>query len=443
MNLLLETFKGLKNFLYILLALLLVNGLFNLKYDWGGVSIIVRVYIMVLSFYIIYIFSQIDLDLYRESFKAKYGLAGNYILFFNLRGAPIIFIYLMTAVFTVVSSVHLQNWPAEPLFRLMDGRYSNTIFYALILFLVLKQNKRPGIAIPLFIFYSVAFFITDKFLYASFEAGYEIGSIKFIKYFIFMFVLIYDSLYEKGRVIKSALAALFAGSFFFFLVIAVNLIIFNSSEKQGYAYITSANLLLKTGVKYPLNELEKIIPGENGTARVVNFIRFSNRFNREINYTTDQWADIITGSDMASGDFIFDYLFKKNVEIDFNILRHYATNQALLNPKDFLAAEHFKRFFARYFPGREKHFFEMFMTGNLEMKLWIIDTLEYTESIYAAEFLVPYLTDINREISERVYLALEGITGFDPSSDMKKDIYDLEVVAAFREFLLKRKINQF
>ena len=77
------------------------------------------------------------------------------------------------------------------------------------------------------------------------------------------------------------------------------------------------------------------------------------------------------------------------------------------------------------------------------MKLWIIDTLEYTESIDAAEFLVPYLTDINREISERAYLALEGITGFDPSSDMKKDIYDLEVVAAFREFLLKRKINQF
>ncbi len=441
MDLLFEKLKGLKNFLYILLALLLVNGLFNLKYDWGGVSIIVRVYIMVLSFYIIYIFSQIDLDLYRENFKAKYGLAGNYILFFNLRGAPIIFIYLMTAAFTIVSSVHLQNWPAEPIFRLMDGRYSNTIFYVLILFLVLKQNKRPGIAIPLFIFYSVAFFIIDKVLYSSFEAGYEIGSIKFIKYFIFMFVLFYDSLYEKGRVIKSAVAALFAGCFFFFMIIAVNLVIFNYSEKQGYAYITSANLLLKTGVKYPLNELGKIIPDKNGMVNVVNFISFSNRFNREIDYTADQWADIITRSDMTSGDFIFDYLFKKNVEIDFNVLKRYATNQALLNPEGFLAAEHFKRFFARYFSGREKHFFEMFMTGNLEMKLWIIDTLEYTESIYAAEFLVPYLTDINRQISEKAYLAIEGITGFDPSSDMKKDIYDLEVVAAFREFLLKRKIK--
>lgn len=256
-----------------------------------------------------------------------------------------------------------------------------------------------------------------------------------------MFVLFYDSLYEKGRVIKSAVAALFAGCFFFFMIIAVNLVIFNYSEKQGYAYITSANLLLKTGVKYPLNELGKIIPDKNGMVNVVNFISFSNRFNREIDYTADQWADIITRSDMTSGDFIFDYLFKKNVEIDFNVLKRYATNQALLNPEGFLAAEHFKRFFARYFSGREKHFFEMFMTGNLEMKLWIIDTLEYTESIYAAEFLVPYLTDINRQISEKAYLAIEGITGFDPSSDMKKDIYDLEVVAAFREFLLKRKIK--
>lgn len=81
MDLLLEKIKGIKTFLYILLALLMVNALFNLKYDWGGVSIIVRVYIMVLSFYIIYIFSQINLDSYRDEYRSEYGWAGNYILF--------------------------------------------------------------------------------------------------------------------------------------------------------------------------------------------------------------------------------------------------------------------------------------------------------------------------------------------------------------------------
>lgn len=441
MNLFLEKIKGTKNFLYILLTLLLVNAFFNLKYDWGGVSIIVRVYIMVLSFYIIYIFSQINLDFYRDYFRDRHGWAGNYILFFNLRGAPIIFIYLMTAAFTVVSSIHLQNWPVEPLLRLMDGRYSNTIFYSLILLLVLKQNKRPGIAIPLFIFYSVAFFIVDKSLYSSFEPGYGVGGIKLIKYFVFMFVLCHDSLYERGRVIKSAVAALVVGFFFFFSVIVVNFIIFNFSEKQGYAYTASANLLLKTGVKYPLNELEKIIPGKHDMVKVVDFISFSNRFNREIHYTPEQWADIIKESDMNSADFIFDYLFEKDVDIDFNLLRAYAVYQAALSPETFLGADHFKRFFARYFSGREKQFFDMFISGNLEMKLWIIDALEYTESIDAAEFLVTYLTNIDRQISERAYIALLGITGFDPSSDMKRDIYDLEVVAAFRDFLLKRRMK--
>ena len=435
MDILLEKMKDIKNFLYILLVLLLVNALFNLRYDWGGVSIIVRVYIIVLSFYIIYTFSQIDPEKYRDHYRKKYGRAGDYILFSLFRGFPFIFIFLMTAAFIIVSAVHLDNWPANPFFRVLDGKYSNTIFYSLILLLVLKQNKRPGISIPLFIMYSVVFFIFHKALSASFEPGYGVGGVKLIKYFIFIFVLFYDSLYEGGRAVKSAVAAIAAGMFLFFFVIGVNLLIFNFSDKQGYAYTNSGRLLLKTGVEYPLDELEEIIPGKQGMVRVVDFINYSIEYGREIDYTAEQWGDIIIKSDVGTADFIFDYIYNRDVEIDFYILRSYAINQSKLAPSDFLGSDHFKRYFARYYPGREKYYFEMFREGSLEMKLWIIDTLEYTDNISAAEFIINYLTDIDRQVAERAYIALMGITGLDPSAEMNKNIYDLEVVSAFRDFI--------
>ena len=73
------------------------------------------------------------------------------------------------------------------------------------------------------------------------------------------------------------------------------------------------------------------------------------------------------------------------------------------------------------------------------MKLWIIDTLEYTDTISAAEFIINYLTDVDRQISERAYIALMGITGLDPAAEKGKNIYDLEVVAEFRDFLESRR----
>lgn len=438
MNILLEKIKSIKNFLYILLALLLVNAVFNLNYDWGGVSIIVRVYIMVLSFYIIYIFSQIDPEKYRDQYREKYGWAGDYILFFLFRGFPFIFIFLMTAAFIIVSAVHLDNWPANPLFRIIDGKYSNTIFYSLILLLVLKQNKRPGIAIPLFIMYAVVFFMFHKALSASFDPGYGVGGVKLIKYFIFMFVLFYDSLYTGGKAVKSAAAAVTVGMFFFFLVVAVNFMIFKFSDKQGYAYTNSARLLLKTGVDYPLDELDKIIPGKHGMVRVVDFINYSISYGREIDYSAEEWGNIIVNSDTATADFIFDYIYDREVDIDFNVLRSYAINQSKLEPAAFLGSDHFKRYFARLYPGREKYYFEMFREGSLEMKLWVIDTLEYTDTVSAARFIINYLTDVDRRISERAYIALMGITGLDPAVEKKRNIYDLEVVEAFRNFLEKK-----
>ncbi len=425
--------KRISNFLYILLALLLVNGIFNINYDWGGVSIIVRVYIMVLSFYVIYIFSQIDQQQHMDEYKKKYTWKGDLYLFFVLRIFPFVLIFLMTAAFTIVSTIDRATWPADPVMRIMDGRYSNTYFYALILMLVLKQNKRPKIAIPLFILYSVSFFILDKTLSAAFDPGYGIGAVKLVKYIVFMFVLSYDFLYAGKKVYINIAAAVISGFIIFSSVAVVNFIIFKTSDKTGYLYTSSARMLLKTGINYPLNELEKIILTEHGRGRILDFISYSKRYERDIVYTPEQWGEIILQSNINAANFIFDYIIDREVVIDFTTLYSYALTQSVVSPGPFLASDHFKRYFARYFSGHESLFFDMYYSGNNEMKLWVIDTLEYTDSYGAVKFLLNLLTSTESRISRRAYVALTGITGIDPALELNKNVYDLEVVAAFRE----------
>jgi hypothetical protein len=111
-------------------------------YEWGGVSVIVRVYIMVLSCYIVYNFSQLDSGELLGLYKKDHGRMGSFYLFMVLRIFPFFFIYLMTVIFTLINYIQSPGWPVETILTLMDGRYSNTVIYALILFVVLRLKIR-------------------------------------------------------------------------------------------------------------------------------------------------------------------------------------------------------------------------------------------------------------------------------------------------------------
>jgi hypothetical protein len=82
------------HFLLLLVLLYAVNLGFNMLYDWGGVSVIVRVYIMVLSCYIVYNFSQLDSGELLDVYKKDHGRIGSFYLFMVLRIFPFFFIYL-------------------------------------------------------------------------------------------------------------------------------------------------------------------------------------------------------------------------------------------------------------------------------------------------------------------------------------------------------------
>lgn len=439
MQIIKEQLGRVNHFLLIMIPLFIVNAVFNLKYDWGGVSVIARIYIMVLSFYIIFIFSQIKTDEYRSEYTARYGWIGTYYLFSVLRIFPFLFIYFLTIVFTLINYINTPDWPLEPIYRLLDGRYSNTVIYALILFVVLRQKKRPGISIPLFIICSILYFAADKILYSIFNPGPGVSIIKMSKYFIFIFVLVYGYSKSRWKILESVVLPLFAGSFMFAAVAFFFTISFFMSPPGSSSLAISGSILLKSGFMFPLNELEKIVL-ENGTPQETkDLFDFIEKYGKETGYSAQEWEKIILRNRIENNEYIFRHINKRNIKLNFETLKNYMVSQLSVSPPYSSDMGHFARHLGSYYKDNKKEFYELYQSGNEPLKIIILKSLAYTDDIDAVDFLIDKITSVERLRSETAYSSLKTITGKDPAAVLNKERYDIDVILFFRDYSAERK----
>ena len=174
----------------MMIILLVVLYFFNNNLRWDGISLIIRSYIFIFSFYVIFNFSLIDINFHYESYKEKYNSLANYMLFFITRLVPFLFIYFLTVLFALVEYTGKGNWPERPIIELINGRYSNILVYSLILLIILRIKKPPKITIPLFFILSVFYlFILDKLIYSFVLSGIIISLIKIFKFISVVFFL--------------------------------------------------------------------------------------------------------------------------------------------------------------------------------------------------------------------------------------------------------------
>lgn len=439
MKIIREQLGRIYHFLIILVALLTVNAIFNLRYDWGGISVIARVYIMVLSFYVIFVFAQIDTDEYRCDYTSKYGWIGKYYLFFVLRIFPFIFIYSLTVVFTLINYINTTDWPIEPVYRLLDGRYSNTIAYALILFVVLRQKKRPGISIPLFIIFSILYFAADKSLHNIFSPGFGVSIIKLAKYFIFIYVLVYDYSKNKWKLFGSALVSLFAGSVIFVSVAAFFILTFFMSPRGSSSLSISGNILLKSGFLFPLKELQKNVIEHGDPQDIKDMFKYIEKYGKDTSYTAADWEKIILSNRIERNEFIFRHINRRNIKLSFPVLKEYAVSQLSASPPETTGLDQFARHFGFYYNENKKEFFNLYQSGNEPLKIIILKSLAYTDDYDAALFLIDNLTSIERLRSDTAYNSLRTITGKNPAADLNKEKYDFDVIMFFRNYADKMK----
>ncbi len=437
MQIIREQLKKIYHFLLLLVLLYSVNLGFNMLYDWGGVSVIVRVYIMVLSCYIVFNFSQLDAGDLRELYKKDYGRMGAFYLFMVLRIFPFLFIYLMTVIFTLINYVQSPGWPVETVLKLMDGRYSNTVIYALILFVVLRLKIRPGISIPVFIAAAIIYFYTDKLLYRLFDPGIGVSFIKLFKFMIFYFILLYGYSKETLKVFYTVVTSALAGVATFIALVSVYFIIFFFSDSVRRIHSNTAETLLKYGFNRVFYSYEKSIEEQGTSNDVANLIRYSEKAGLEISFSGDKWESFIVMSGARDAEKIFRHLYRKRIILNYKVVSGYAVHQSAVNP-DFLSAGiFFKKYFALYYSENSEDFFSIYKSGDLVIRRWIIDVLGYVHDYDSISFLISRLTDPDRKISEKAYESLKQLTKLDPAGSDKKDIHDLDVVDRFSEYAEK------
>lgn len=422
------------HFLILLVFLFGVNFLFNLKYNWGGVAAITRSYIFVLAFYFVFIFSQLEYDTFIDQYREMYGRLAKYKLFFDIRLFPFLFAIFLNAAFLIINSGRGSFSVAKPLLYVLDGRNSNMIFYSLILFFILRQNRRPGIAIPVFVSGAIVFFLADRFIYDVVPSGRGIGLVKLLKYMIFIFLLSSDFARSRYRILKLVVVSVTGGIILFMSVAGINYSVYSYAGEKSPSGSRALRSLLKSGFISQLPKLEHQAALSRHYEDVSDLVFYSMRYDYNINFNSSDWERILANLRMKTANEVFAYLVSRNVRLDFSILSAYAKRQSVADRSRFMDSENFKKYFSGYFSTNSDEFIAMFMSGNNTMKIWIIDCLAYADNPDSITFLIRFLTSVDMDISIHAYSALKSITDTDPAASFGKDIYDLKVVNAFLKY---------
>jgi hypothetical protein len=342
-------------------------------------------------------------------------------------------------VFVLINYLDRPHWPIEPILRIFDGRYSNTAVYPFILFVVLKLKKRPGVSIPLFIICSIFYYIADHRLYALFEPGSGVMYIKLTKYFLFTFVLVYGYSKSRYRLAGAFILSSVTGVAMYSLVTSFLLLSFFSSPTGSSALQISGAILLKSGYQFPLKKLLTNALDHADTADTKSIIQFIDKHGIDTGYTAEEWESIILKNDIRNIEFIFRHLNRKNIQINFEVLKTYAKSQLKNSPPKAAELTQFTKYFGQYYPDNKKDFFEFYKSGNEPVKIIILRSLAYTEDYYAVMFLIDRITSVEPMSAESAYASLKKISVSDPAAELKKSRHDYEVVQHFRDFASKMK----
>ena len=439
MSLLFSKLREISVFLYTLVFLLIFNLYFNLNYSWYGVSLILRVYIFLLSFYLIFIFASIDIDELKNDYSNKFGKKGNLLLFIETRIIPFLLIYLITIVFTLIDEIRAVDWPWDPFLRSLNGRYSNNMIYPWLLLVIFRLKKKSVITIPLFISLLVIYGISDKLIYSLVDYGIVISGIKFFKIFIFMFFIIYEFI---NTIPKRVIISLIITVFISIMNVSIFSAVFKYSEKQSFQKKEAGYVLLRMGYTYPLEELTDLALKSKSHGSLEKLFSLSKQYKIELNYSKNEWENLLFSGSAKKADIISGYIINKNFDFSYEKIISFAeqkTKDVENSPEN---AKNFILLSARYITGHENDLLDRIKKSNKKFKLWGMQVLAENKSIEAIPLLIAYTTEIDETIADGAYDALKTITEMDPAAAFDKNINDPDIIEIFKKYFLKYSQKQ-
>ncbi|GAB4218793.1 MAG: hypothetical protein Kow00102_00030 [Spirochaetota bacterium] len=426
-----EQLKRMGLFIILLIILLVYNLYSKLYYNWYGIDIIVRSYSFLFSFLCIFNYTQIELKSYETVYRNRFPKFANLIIFLESRVIPFLLIYFISTLHILIDNINNSSWPYTAYIGILDGRYTNIIFYSLILFGVLRYKIKPTIAIPLFIGGSIAFYFVDKLIYSNIIAGPTIVFIKLLKLTVLTGVLVFE--YFHVNIPQLLVIAIATGGILFSGSIGTYIVLY-STVKHVPIKKEIQFKLLRYGIPFRINELKQYVLTKRQYKDYQLFIMYSSALDLPVNFADEEWSNLLFSENIQMADEVASVLLKKSITIPFNSIIDYAYTISLKQNEQLQSASHLARLAARFADGNEKTIISMFEKGNISLKIWIMSVMGFHKKIIYLPALLPYCADTNKTLATSAYSTLVQITGKNPSAEFNLPTNDPQVLKAFKDF---------
>jgi hypothetical protein len=425
---------------FYLLSLLLVFYLyFNVRYEWFGISLIVRVYLYVFSFFMIYTYNMTGSTLVeslRPVYSGKYGKKGELLLQFESRILPFLSIFGIMIIYTFIDYLKEDDWPWNPLFLLLGGRYSNLVTYSLILHFILNIRRRPVVAVPVFMAISIFYFFADSMIYGNFPIGPGVTVYRIIKFSIFFFMLGFDFPDSVLAGVKTVVRAVVFACIFYLLILGAYVSVNSVFESKYYAYKKTSLALLKMGYSWPLADLQKKMVQKKDMSIISDIFTYGSYYNMIPDYSDETWQNMLFSQKSGRADEVASYMLLNDRTVPLKLLMGYVEERIAANDMGILDAKNFMRLTAQSVAGNEKIFFRKIDSSGKDFARWGLNVLRETGDIGNIPFLLKYLTNIDDSIAAKAYDALREITFTDPAATLKERINSPDVIEMFKKFYI-------
>ncbi len=429
-----EQIKKLTAFIYILVILFTAGIIERLYMPWQGMSVIVTIYLYVFSFYLIFNFSSINLKPLKEEYREKYGKTAVYRLFFIFRVVPFAFVYMITAVSVLINYLEKSNWPWRPVLDLLDGRYSNILFYSIILLVVLKLRRGPRFTIPLFFFMALIYFLIYRLVFSFSPTGVMVSALKLFQVTVALFFLVFEFFYDRKNILKSVAASVAAGLTFYASLFGIYYSIFTYSGFASFQQIKSAKILLKMGYTFPLKKVRRICIETQDLKLLYYLVYYSVIYEKNLVLSTTEWENLFLSGDIESTDVIAGYIWHLEVWLPYAELISYIERQSLNSGEKLVESDKLILYASEYFEEHRDDVIARMERGNRYLKIWGARVMAESGSVNSIPCLIDALTGIDEELSREAYNALVKITGIDPGRFGYTEIQSPDVIVAFMAY---------
>ncbi|MBN1531415.1 MAG: hypothetical protein JXA20_02010 [Spirochaetes bacterium] len=437
--LLMDLLGRIGTFLYILIILFALQIIMKVFSLWQGVSIIVNMYLYVFSFYLIYIFfSSIDLRGLKPLYRRKYKKWGDLVLFSVARLIPFAIIYFVTAVFTMINYSGDDLWPWRPLLELLDGRFSNIVFYSLMLLVILKLKKEPKITIPLFLFLSVIYFLVYKLVFTFSPTGLAVSLLKYFQISVALFFLINEYVAQPEKIAKIIGEALVLGGVAYFTLVGIFAAFYKFSDAVTYRHIKSAMVLLKLGYDFPLREMQEEIIKINNPYPLTTVLYYSERAGLALPLSVSRWESYLAAGTPSTSDDIAGYLHRHRIRVSCEVLGSFAERESARNGEALVDAGRLIGYTAWCCGEDFEPMIRRCSGGDWYYKTWFARTASRAGTLESIPVLIEALTGTDEKLGEEAYRALVMITGIDREQKFRKNFNDIRLLTRFGQYYRSR-----